>query len=117
MMIEVFKSKIHRATVTGANLDYMGSVTIDPNLIEAANMFVGEKVQVLSMNNGTRLETYIISGERGSGEVIINGPAALKIKKDHQVIIISYMLLNPKDLKRMTPSIIFPEEKTNNIGC
>ena len=117
MMIEVFKSKIHRATVTGANLDYMGSITIDPNLIEAANMFVGEKVQVLSMNNGTRLETYIISGERGSGEVVINGPAALKIEKNHQVIIISYMLLSPKDLKNLKPSIIFPEEKTNKIKC
>ena len=117
MMIELFKSKIHRATVTDANVDYMGSVTIDPNLIEAANMVVGEKVQVLSMNNGTRLETYIISGQRDSGEIIINGPAALKIKKGHQVIIISYIYSNIKDFKKTTPTIIFPEEKTNKIKC
>jgi len=117
MMIELFKSKIHRATVTDANLDYMGSITIDPNLIEAANMVVGEKVQVLSMNNGTRLETYVISGERDSGEIIINGPAALKIKKGHQVIIISYIFLNNKDVKNMKPTIIFPEERTNKIQC
>jgi len=117
MMIEVFKSKIHRATVTGANVEYMGSVTIDPNLIEAANMIVGEKVQVLSMNNGARLETYIISGERGSGEVVINGPAALKINKGHQVIIISYIFLNKEEWKNIKPTIIFPEEKTNKIKC
>ena len=115
MMIEVFKSKIHRATITGANVNYMGSITIDPNLIEAANMFAGEKVQVLSLNNGTRLETYIISGQRGSGEVIINGPAALKIQQNHQVIIISYMFLKKNEIKGMNPTIIFPEEKTNKI--
>tara|TARA_S200000501_G_C20602880_1_gene646732 strand:- start:254 stop:604 length:351 start_codon:yes stop_codon:yes gene_type:complete len=115
MMIEVFKSKIHRATITGANVNYMGSITIDPNLIEAANMFAGEKVQVLSLNNGTRLETYIISGQRGSGEVIINGPAALKIQQNHQVIIISYMFLRKNEINEMNPTIIFPEEKTNKI--
>ena len=114
-MIEVFKSKIHRATITGANVNYMGSITIDPNLIEAANMFAGEKVQVLSLNNGTRLETYIISGQRGSGEVIINGPAALKIQQNHQVIIISYMFLRKNEINEMNPTIIFPEEKTNKI--
>ena len=115
MMIEVFKSKIHRATITGANVNYMGSITIDPNLIEAANMFAGEKVQVLSLNNGTRLETYIISGQRGSGEVIMNGPAALKIQQNHQVIIISYMFLRKNEINGMNPTIIFPEEKTNKI--
>ena len=114
-MIEVFKSKIHRATITGANVNYMGSITIDPNLIEAANMFAGEKVQVLSLNNGTRLETYIISGQRDSGEVIINGPAALKIQQNHQVIIISYMFLRKNEINEMNPTIIFPEEKTNKI--
>ena len=116
-MIEVFKSKIHRGTVTGSHVDYMGSVTIDPDLIEAANIVIGERVQVLSMNNGTRLETYVISGERGSGEIIINGPAALKIMKGDQVIIISYVLINMEDSKNINPTIIFPEEKTNKIKC
>ena len=116
MMIEVFKSKIHRATITGANINYMGSITLDPNLIEAANMFPGEKVQVLSLNNGSRLETYIISGERGSGEVIINGPAALKIQLHHKVIIISYMFLKKNEIGGMNPTIIFPEENTNKLS-
>ena len=117
MMIEVFKSKIHRGTVTESNVDYMGSVTIDPDLIEAANMVIGEKVHVLSMNNGARLETYVISGERGSGEIIINGPAALRIMKGDQVIIISYVFTKMEDSKKINPTIIFPEDKTNKIKC
>jgi aspartate 1-decarboxylase len=116
-MIEVFKSKIHKGTVTGSNVDYMGSVTIDPDLIEAANMVIGEKVHVLSMNNGARLETYVISGERGSGEIIINGPAALRIMKGDQVIIISYVFTKMEDSKKINPTIIFPEDKTNKIKC
>tara|TARA_Y100001968_G_scaffold332234_1_gene389595 strand:+ start:1657 stop:2001 length:345 start_codon:yes stop_codon:yes gene_type:complete len=114
-MIEVFKSKIHRATITSANVDYMGSITIDPDLIEAANMAIGEKVQVLSINNGARLETYVISGQRGSGEIIINGPAALKIMQGHQVIIVSYMFVKQEEASKQRPTIIFPEEKTNKI--
>ena len=117
MMIEVFKSKIHKGTVTGSNVDYMGSVTIDPDLIEAANMVIGEKVHVLSMNNGARLETYVISGERSSGEIIINGPAALRIMKGDQVIIISYVFTKMEDSKNINPTIIFPEDKTNKIKC
>ena len=115
MMIEVVKSKIHRVTVTGANLDYMGSISIDPKLLEASNIIPGEKVQVLSTNNGSRLETYVIEGERGSGEIIINGPAALKIKQGAIIIIVSYILIDVDSAKDYQPKIIFPNETTNQI--
>ena len=115
MMIEIVKSKIHRVTVTGANLDYMGSISIAPKLLESSNIIPGEKVQVLSTADGSRLETYVIEGERGSGEIIINGPAALKIKKGAVVIIISYILIDINKAKKYQPKIIFPNEKTNEI--
>jgi len=115
MMIEIVKSKIHRVTVTGANLDYMGSISIDPKLLESSNIIPGEKVQVLSTTDGSRLETYVIEGERGSGEIIINGPAALKIKKGAVIIIISYILIDINKAKKYQPKIIFPNEKTNEI--
>ena len=115
MMIEIVKSKIHRVTVTGANLDYMGSITIDPDLLSASNIIPGEKVQVLSTMEGERLETYVIEGEKGSGEIIINGPAALKIKKGSIVIIISYILIDLNQAKKFQPNIIFPNEKTNKL--
>ena len=115
MMIEIVKSKIHRVTVTGANLDYMGSISIDPKLLESSNIIPGEKVQVLSTTDGSRLETYVIEGEGGSGEIIINGPAALKIKKGAVVIIISYILIDINKAKKYQPKIIFPNEKTNEI--
>ncbi len=115
MMIEIMKSKIHRVTVTGANLDYMGSITIDPDLLSASNIIPGEKVQVLSTMEGERLETYVIEGEKGSGEIIINGPAALKIKKGSIVIVISYILIDLNQAKVFQPNIIFPNEKTNKL--
>tara|TARA_B100000575_G_scaffold26694_1_gene18025 strand:- start:398 stop:751 length:354 start_codon:yes stop_codon:yes gene_type:complete len=115
MMIELVKSKIHRVTVTGANLDYMGSITIDPDLLNASNIIPGEKVQVLSTLEGERLETYVIEGKRGSGEIIINGPAALKIKTGSVVIIISYILIDVDQAKSFQPNIIFPDEKSNKL--
>lgn len=115
MMIELVKSKIHRVTVTSANLDYMGSISIDPKLLEASNIIPGEKVQVLSTLDGARLETYVIEGERGSGKIIINGPAALKIKKGAVVIIISYILIDINKAKKYQPKIIFPNETTNEL--
>tara|TARA_Y100000766_G_C18418215_1_gene370735 strand:- start:157 stop:510 length:354 start_codon:yes stop_codon:yes gene_type:complete len=115
MIIELVKSKIHRVTVTSAHLDYMGSISIDPDLLEAANLIPGEKVQVLSTLNGERIETYIIEGTKGSGEVIINGPAALKIKKGAIVIIIGYILIDLNKAKDYQPKIIFPNELTNKL--
>jgi len=115
MMIEVVKSKIHRVTVTSANLDYMGSISIDPILLEASGIIPGEKVQVLSTHEGSRLETYAIEGERGSGKVVINGPAALKIKKGAIIIIISYILIDVNKAKNYQPKIIFPNETTNEL--
>jgi len=115
MMIEVVKSKIHRVCITSSNLDYMGSISIDPELLEASNIIPGEKVQVLSALDGARLETYVIEGEKGSGEIIINGPAAWKIKEGAIVIIISYILINIDDAKNYQPKIIFPNEATNKI--
>jgi len=115
MMIEVVKSKIHRITVTSANLDYMGSISIDPELLRASNIIPGEKVQVLSVKDGARLETYVIEGKRGSGEIIINGPAAWKIKSGSIIIIISYILIDLNKAKNYQPTIIFPNEKTNKI--
>ena len=101
--------------ITQADVDYIGSITIDPTLMNAANIIAGEKVQVLNISNGERLETYVISGQRGSGEIIINGPAALKIMQGHQVIIISYMFVKQEEASKQRPTIIFPEEKTNKI--
>ena len=115
MMIEVVKSKIHRVTVTSANLDYMGSISIDPILLEASGIIPGEKVQVLSTNEGSRLETYAIEGKRGSGEIVINGPAALKIKKGSIIIIIGYILIDLNKAESYRPKIIFPNETTNEL--
>ena len=111
MQIEVLKSKIHRVTITQANLDYVGSITIDEELLEAANMIPGEKVQVVNVNNGERLETYIIKGERGSGVVCLNGPAARKCV----VIIISYALLDFEEAKSFKPWVVFPDTATNRL--
>ena len=110
MMIEVMKSKIHCATVTEANLHYMGSVTIDENLMDAANLIAGEKVQVLNNDNGERFETYIIKGERGSGCVCLNGAAARKVLPGDTVIIISYAMMDFEEAKTFKPSVVFPKE-------
>ena len=109
MMIEVLKSKIHCAQVTQANLNYIGSITIDEDLMDAANMIGGEKVQIVNNNNGERFETYIIKGERGSGCICLNGAAARKVVVGDTVIIISYALMDFEEAKTFRPSVIFPE--------
>ena len=115
MMIEVLKSKIHRVRVTEANLNYVGSITIDENLMDAANMIEGEKVQILDINNGERFETYIIKGERGSGCICLNGAAARKVAVDDLVIIVSYALLDFEEAKTFKPWVIFPDSATNQL--
>ena len=110
MMIEVMKSKLHCVTVTEANLHYMGSITIDEDLMDAANLIAGEKVQVLDNNNGERFETYIIKGERGSGGICLNGAAARRVQVGDVVIIISYALMDFEEAKQFTPSVVFPKE-------
>ena len=115
MMIEVLKSKIHRVRVTQANLNYVGSITIDEDLMDAANMIEGEKVQILDINNGERFETYIIKGERGSGAICLNGAAARKVAIDDLVIIVSYALMDFEEAKTFKPSVIFPDSATNHV--
>ena len=110
MYIEVLKSKLHCAKVTEANLNYMGSITIDEDLLDAANMIAGEKVQIVNNNNGERFETYIIKGERGSGCICLNGPAARKALVGDVVIIISYALMDFEEAKTFEPKVIFPKE-------
>ena len=114
MLIQILKSKIHRAKVTKADVDYIGSVTIDPILMEAANIIAGEKVQVLNVANGERLETYVIEGAK-RGEIGINGPAALKMHVGDIIIIVSYALVNQQDAATYKPTIIFPNESDNSI--
>ena len=109
MMIEVLKSKLHLVTVTEANLNYMGSITIDEDLMDAAGMIAGEKVQVLDNNNGERFETYIIKGKRGSGCICLNGAAARKVQVGDTVIIISYALMDFEEAKTFQPKVVFPE--------
>ena len=113
MLIEVIKSKIHRVKVTDADLSYIGSITIDRDLIDAENFLIGEKVQVVNINNGERLETYIIEGSRGSGEVTLNGPAARKVQRGDIVIIIGYAQMEFEKAKNFKPTVIFPDEDTN----
>ena len=115
MQIEVVKSKIHRVKVTGADLQYIGSVTIDEDLMDAANIIEGEKVQIVNINNGERLETYAITGPRKSGEITLNGPAARKVAKGDIIIIISYGLLDFEEAKSFKPSLIFPNENDNSL--
>lgn len=110
MMIEVMKSKIHCAKVTEANLHYMGSITIDEDLMDASNLIAGEKVQVLDNDNGERFETYVIKGERGSGCICLNGAAARKVLPGDTVIIISYALMDFEEAKSFKPTVIFPKE-------
>ncbi|RYG40235.1 MAG: aspartate 1-decarboxylase [Chitinophagaceae bacterium] len=110
MEIEVLKSKIHRAVVTEANLNYVGSITIDEDLMEASNLIENEKVQVVNINNGERLETYVIKGKRSSGVCCLNGPAARKVAVGDIVIIISYATLDFEDAKTFKPWVIFPKD-------
>lgn len=115
MMIEVLKSKIHCARVTEANLNYMGSITIDEDLMDAANLIAGEKVAIVDNNNGERFETYIIKGERGSGCICLNGAAARKVQVGDIVIIMSYALIDFEEAKTFKPSVIFPDSLTNKL--
>ena len=109
MQIEVVKSKIHQVTVTDADLNYIGSITIDEALMEASNIIEGEKVQVVNINNGERLETYVIKGERNKGEICLNGPAARKVQKGDEIIIISYCKMDFEEAKKFKPVILFPK--------
>jgi|SRR6056297_2052658 aspartate 1-decarboxylase len=115
MNIEVVKSKIHKVRVTEANLQYVGSITIDEDLMEAANIIENEKVQVVNINNGERLDTYVIKGERGTGQICLNGPAARKAAVDDVIIIISYASLEIDEAKQFKPKLIFPDTATNKI--
>ncbi|MBW7869808.1 MAG: aspartate 1-decarboxylase [Flavobacteriia bacterium] len=115
MMIEIVRSKIHRVKVTAADLNYIGSITIDQDLLDAANMISGEKVQVVNIQNGERFETYTIPGARGSGEISVNGPAARKVQPGDVVIVMSYGLFEFEEAKKFKPSIIFPNEETNRL--
>jgi len=115
MLVEVLKSKIHRVTVTEADLNYIGSITIDEDIMEAANVIEGEKVQIVNINNGERLETYIIKGKRGSGNICLNGPAARRVAVGDIIIIISYAQMDFEEAKTFKPSIIFPDTSTNKI--
>jgi aspartate 1-decarboxylase len=108
MQITVLKSKIHRAKVTQSNLNYIGSVTIDQDLMDAAGLFEHEKVQIVNVNNGERFETYTILGKRGSGVICLNGPAARKVQMDDIIIIISYAVMDVEEASRWKPSVIFP---------
>ena len=110
MQIEILKSKIHRVTVTEANLNYIGSITIDEALMEAAGILEYEKVQVVDVDNGSRLETYVISGERGSGIICLNGAAARCVEVGHKVIIMSYAVMSPEELKENPPRVVFVDD-------
>ena len=115
MMIEVLKSKLHCVKVTESNLNYIGSITIDEDLMEAANLIAGEKVQVVNNNNGERFETYVIKGKRGSGCICLNGAAARKVQVGDIVIIISYALMDFEEAKLFTPNVVFPDSNTNML--
>ena len=115
MQIQVLKSKIHRVSVTGADLNYIGSITIDETLMEASNIIEGEKVHIVNINNGERFETYAIKGNKNSGEITLNGPAARRVQKGDIIIIISYALMDFEVAKTFKPWIIFPNETNNSL--
>lgn len=116
MQIEVLKSKIHRVTVTEANLNYIGSITLDEDLMDAAEMLEYEKVQILNINNGERLETYVIKGARGSGVVCLNGPAARRVQFGDVIIICAYASMTPEEAKKHQPVLVFPDTVTNALS-
>lgn len=115
MLIEVLKSKIHKVSVTGANLHYVGSITIDEDLMDAARLIENEKVHVMNLNNGERIETYVIRGDRGSGEICLNGAAARKVIIGDVIIIMSFALMDSVEAKSFKPTVIFPETNTNKL--
>lgn len=115
MLIEVLKSKIHRVTVTQADLNYIGSITIDEELLEAANIIEGERVHIVNNNNGERFSTYVIKGERGSGMICLNGAAARKVQPGDIVIIIAYAMIDADEARNFKPMVIFPDTQTNRL--
>ncbi|MDG1037682.1 MAG: aspartate 1-decarboxylase [Polaribacter sp.] len=115
MLVQVVKSKIHRVKVTGADLNYIGSITIDEDLMDAANIIEGERVQIVNNNNGERLETYAIPGPRGSGEITLNGAAARKVAVNDVLILIVYAFMDFEEAKNFKPSLVFPNEKDNTL--
>ena len=115
MLVEVVKSKIHRVTVTQADLNYIGSITIDEDLMDAANIIANEKVYIVNNNNGERFSTYVIKGERGSGVICLNGAAAHKVQPGDVVIIMAYAMMDFEEAKHFTPAVIFPDTKTNKL--
>lgn len=115
MMVEVLKSKIHCARVTEANLNYMGSITIDEDLMDAAGLIAGEKVAIADNNNGERFETYVITGERGSGKICLNGAAARKVQPDDIIIIMAFAWMPLDEAKAYKPALVFPDPATNKV--
>lgn len=115
MFIHVMRSKIHRLTVTQADLNYIGSISLDPDLIEAAGLHEGEKVQIVNINNGERFETYTIVGERGSGQVGLNGPAARRVQVGDIIIVIAYGHMTPEEAAVHKPTLVFPDTETNRL--
>lgn len=116
MRIEVMRAKLHRITVTEADLNYIGSITLDPELIEAAGLVIGEKVQIVNCNNGERIETYVIEGNRGSGGVCLNGPAARRSQPGDIVIVIAYGSMEIDEAKTFKPTVVFPDTATNRLN-
>jgi aspartate 1-decarboxylase len=115
MLLTILKSKLHRVRVTEANINYVGSITIDEDLMEAANLLENEKVQIVNINNGERLETYVIKGARGSGIICLNGPAARKALVDDLVIVIAYAHMTPEEAKVYKPVLVYPDSQTNKL--
>lgn len=115
MQVHILKSKLHRVRVTEANLNYVGSITIDEDLMDAAHLLENEKVQVLNINNGERLETYVIKGKRGSGIICLNGPAARKALVGDEVIVIAYAIMTTEEAKTYKPVLVYPDSKTNKL--
>ncbi len=116
MLIQLMRSKLHRLTVTQADLNYIGSISLDPDLIEAAGLYEGERVQIVNINNGERIETYVIEGERGTGQVCLNGPAARRVQPGDVIIVIAYALLTPEEAKGFKPTVLFPDTDTNRLA-
>ena len=116
MLINVMRAKLHRLTVTQADLNYIGSISLDPDLIEAAGLVEGERVQIVNINNGERLETYVITGERGTGQVCLNGPAARRVQPGDVIIVIAYGLMTPEEAKCFQPTVLFPDTATNRLA-
>lgn len=116
MLVTLMRSKLHRLTVTQANLNYIGSITLDPDLLDAAGLFEGEKVQIVNINNGERFETYTIVGERGSGQVGLNGPAARRVQVGDIIIVIAYGHMTPEEAATHKPVLVFPDTETNRLN-